>query len=901
MAFHRFVTPTYFGGLPGGYTLINVTSGGVGAGGSAFADGAKVGGPNVGTYFVAFGEDATSSNANRGMRALAENTDGLDDLMRRDLAAPLRTNDVTAGPPVSSIVLPTGTFLGVVGYTTSTADLNRLFEITDGSDNEIIQQASGAKVQVTSVTLGGGDAIGGGGANGSFSGNTVQLNISPAIPTGVTYRVYYGTRSNLATMPTDIFSTIRIRGAQEIAAGTEDLFRLLHGNNESWNAAWDSTVYDLTASGLDERYGRKTTTTMASPPEAYFSQGLNSSGSGAWINKLGPAVTVYTGQDAYSDPINGCFAVKFIDTNAATSGGNTGYVAYGTRLSGTAVPGEKTYQPGCATFLSLWTHRHTGALEPANPYTHVPVGSAVNLTSPNTNVNTGESVVELSSVGNYFRQAGTGDSALAVGYDMLELNYTPGGRQVVVVVNVGSSADPTNIRKVRVRNLDGTIPNFTGASAATIVAWHSPLFAVGDGAAAYHKQTYGYSDNVKLDGLYFSVPNRLTMGAGQDNIPRTPARFFGFDLDPASHALEWGYVQNAQPAGPITASWLRASGGWVVNEDDCLLNNGKLSIITDSINALETTDGNVVVDGGDINALTGDIIATLGGLFAAGNIATSAGDIVCSAGMIRSLASSVDPLVPAFRALRHARAAGKERSLVFDFPIPNVDIGDTDAYSFRFYRQSVGVDGMEFVANATWNNTTNLWSRENSGDGTVRFLWQHEVMRLDRVSGAATYTDGVLAAGALLEIDLVNAKFGIKNGRITWTGTTTGSTGANPANTVAITNESRAKNMVKAWGNIHVVAGTISTGDGFNATVNAADVAGDIKVNFQAPMADAEYAVMFGDNTQGSATAIVCQAMSKTTTDFKIRSFRVTDGGTPYSANTQVFNVAFMVMGKQDS
>lgn len=92
MPFHRYKDPAYNllgGSFPGtvgalAYDRVNVVSEGVGGGdGSANADDAKSApSPNVGTYFVAFGEDATSSFANRGLRALAQNTDFLDDMVR---------------------------------------------------------------------------------------------------------------------------------------------------------------------------------------------------------------------------------------------------------------------------------------------------------------------------------------------------------------------------------------------------------------------------------------------------------------------------------------------------------------------------------------------------------------------------------------------------------------------------------------------------------------------------------------------------------------------------------------------------------------------------------------------------------------------------------------------------
>lgn len=593
MAFHRFITPTYFGGLPVGYDLINVVSGGTGAGGSAFADGVKgLGNPNSGTYFVAWGEDATSSNANRGLRALAQNTDVLDDLFHRELARAVRTNDVVAGSPVSTVVLPINTFIGTAGYTTSTADLARLFSILDGSDNEIIIQSTGQRVQVTSVTLGAGDAIGGGGANGSFSGNTVTLNISPSIPTGTTYRIWYGNRTNLAELPVDAFTTIKIRGAEEVSSSVEDLFRLLHGNNLSWNASWTTTVYDMAASGLWDRYNRGTANAMGSPPEAYWTQALDSEGSGGWIRRSGPALTMYTYADevgGYTDPINALFAGKFVDQAPFDASGATGFVLYGARRSGSATVGESLYEPGAASFMALWPHHYINTVDASSPYTRIFEGATATLANVGAyNANTGEAVVTVTQAGNYFRKSGS--SAIACGYDMLEITYTQSAvakRIVCVIVAHGASNDTGNAAKVRVRRLDGAIPDFSSCTSVTI-RWHSLSFGVGDGAGRYHKTKYAYSDATAIlfDGLFYQVPPRLTTEAEQDDIVRVPATFSAADVLSASPAVLWGGFQYTVPSGPVVPSSLNGDGGMTVQGAAALANLASFNMPVGSVGSV---------------------------------------------------------------------------------------------------------------------------------------------------------------------------------------------------------------------------------------------------------------------------------------------------------------------------
>lgn len=210
MSFHRYSQPSYPGfpslaAPPGGvsfngtlYDFINVITDGDGSSGSAFADTYKSSGPNTGSYFHAFGEDATSSNFNRGMRALAENCDFLDDLLNQPLSVPVRTSLTTAGAPVSSIVLPTATFVGDSG----SYPIEMLFNVVDDQDRAIV--TSGTRVQVSSIT---GATIGDG-----FSSGAVTLNLNVSIPTSTQYRVFYGTRSKLATLPTDAFTFDRTYG-----------------------------------------------------------------------------------------------------------------------------------------------------------------------------------------------------------------------------------------------------------------------------------------------------------------------------------------------------------------------------------------------------------------------------------------------------------------------------------------------------------------------------------------------------------------------------------------------------------------------------------------------------------------------------------------------------------------
>lgn len=332
MPFHRLVVPTYFGGLPGGYDYINDPAANGDPGVASFTDGKKASGPNQGTYLVAFGEDATSTFANRGLKALAENTDNLDNLLRRDIALTERTADVLAGAPVSSVVISGQVFVGEFGVANTQAIRDTLVSVLDNNDNEIITSA-GVIVKALLIHDGASNNVVGVTAAGFYNTPTVSLNV--AIPAGVTYRVYYGIRSNLASLPKDAFTSIKIRGAQEVSGEVERVLRDLHTNVSGvWNGPWLATIASLALTGLDGRYR------LASVSAPVLTQ--DTPGNGGFINRDGPAVklraptylldTVGTvGIDSYPDPVLAMLRLERVSPVTATAfdlnrGGDHGLV-----------------------------------------------------------------------------------------------------------------------------------------------------------------------------------------------------------------------------------------------------------------------------------------------------------------------------------------------------------------------------------------------------------------------------------------------------------------------------------------------------------------------------------------------------------------------------------------------
>lgn len=207
MAFHRFSVPTYTGGLPGGYDYINNATSGT----PAPADNALGAGTYSGSYFFGQSDQVTGAALNRAAKALAENTDHLDDLIRRDIAVPTIQDFAGGGSPVSSVVLTGPAIFEGKSGTPNTVDGIRTFiQLVDQNDNTIVD-ASGNECQVTAIS---GGTVG----SGVFSAGNITLTVSPAIPTGIAHRVYFAVRSNLATLPVDAFTNIVIRSAEDVPA-----------------------------------------------------------------------------------------------------------------------------------------------------------------------------------------------------------------------------------------------------------------------------------------------------------------------------------------------------------------------------------------------------------------------------------------------------------------------------------------------------------------------------------------------------------------------------------------------------------------------------------------------------------------------------------------------------------
>jgi len=197
MPFHRLTTPTYYLPVPWppvGYDYINNDPAAPFS--QAPADGAKAGGSFPGTYFIDFGEDAESLYGNRAHRALAENTDFLDNILSSSIPK-VTYRDSTPLFGINNTTITGEVFVGEAGTPDTLETHGRLFSVVDPNTMHELVLSTGIRVYVNAVDDGGGLPVVGNG----FQTNP-RIFFNTPIPAGVQYRVIYGERSSFAGIST---------------------------------------------------------------------------------------------------------------------------------------------------------------------------------------------------------------------------------------------------------------------------------------------------------------------------------------------------------------------------------------------------------------------------------------------------------------------------------------------------------------------------------------------------------------------------------------------------------------------------------------------------------------------------------------------------------------------------
>lgn len=313
--FYRFVDPAYllfpgesFSTVPGGsgsigdhvYRRLNVTSGGVGSGGSAPADVAVAVGPNAHSMLAGFGEPGRAQVVNRGVVALARNTDILDDILRSSTPRYATAVVAASGTAVS---LSGDVFVGDAGAT-----VEQVVTVHDAEGHQLYDGV----VPVSPVDID--DGTPGNSVLGTgfrSSGATVRLSA----PYTGSVTVVYGTRTSLAR-------TVEVERQVGLIPDVS--------NTRRATQALSTRLF-----GLDEAYRH------ARNPSPGNALELDSPGSGSKVVRDGASLTVaapLTDQtlayplNQYPDPFMALFTARVDETVEAVDGAidweNDGHIGF---------------------------------------------------------------------------------------------------------------------------------------------------------------------------------------------------------------------------------------------------------------------------------------------------------------------------------------------------------------------------------------------------------------------------------------------------------------------------------------------------------------------------------------------------------------------------------------------
>lgn len=585
------------------YAYINVTDGGMGFGGSAPVDVAKVGGPNAGTFFWSFGEDATSRDGNRGYRALALNTDYHDDLFHNSFAVPTYLEFLAVPGPTTSITILAGA-LPFVSEDPLTP-LTDLFMVTDFSGNELFIPPA-TTVQVASIT---GASVGDG-----FPTGDITLNLNATIPGAgpwSSFRLHYRKHKYLSTAKPDPIGRRQVGAGEQVV---QQLFRL-NGNPAGstwWNSSYVSDIWSLALSGLNERYNRGTAANTSG--DLPLNSGLppithNTAGSGSWYRRFGPAMSGWTQRNfwgvllsgtkvKYLDPLDAIWTAHLEDYRSELlsgsgrgHGGASAFVTYGSRrynkaVTATNVPGD---QPGLSKFMGL-TQRRDSAVDTGS-YTKITPGSSVTF---DTTTTPGTVYVTLGGAGDHFhRSVGLNHvSSIAVGYDMLEIEHTDlnlnTSRRTYIVAGLDNSF-PTRCSLVAI---DGELPSVADTATGTLVRWLTLEFFVGDGIDEY-RESLGLANGSLPRGFIYAQGPTPTSTAG-NTVPRSYAAFYASGKQLTDNALAWGGFNSSVGAGSTYQAMSVLAGSGDI-----------LSLVGGIYMAFAEFTGNITSDTGSISAPQG--------------------------------------------------------------------------------------------------------------------------------------------------------------------------------------------------------------------------------------------------------------------------------------------------------
>jgi hypothetical protein len=213
---------------------------------------------STGGKFIGFGEEGTSSKANRAHWALSQNIDYVYQILADARALPAGASYTVPGGGVSSYQVVDDVFLGDSTYpgsagTSDPEGMLMLFavlddqynELTDGSDNEVRVKRVRDATDVTDMYKQG--TVGGFETNPILHFHTVdpatgvEVTDPYTIPAATDIRILYGAKGDMENLPIDAFTRFKTQSASEVEAGA-----FLQDGTKKMTGDFDADENDVT-------------------------------------------------------------------------------------------------------------------------------------------------------------------------------------------------------------------------------------------------------------------------------------------------------------------------------------------------------------------------------------------------------------------------------------------------------------------------------------------------------------------------------------------------------------------------------------------------------------------------------------------------------------------------------
>ena len=560
--------------------------------------------PYAGSFFIGGQEDATDLYANRAHLALASNCDLLFDRIHRPVAY-AKVLDWNPPSAAGTYTFPTDERI----YVGDGILRPGLFSLVCATNQAAVIADDGSEIRVLALTCDPPDAAG-------FTTNVRLLFTAPVPPDARHYMLTYGACCSVAELPENSLSMAAVLAMVNVPNVVEYLLMKLHAPIGStwqmaWDDAWSSTVFDLSNSGLNERYCRASDADIqhVTSADAWYrvnaanwgwpsgSLGGPGAGYGSWVLRDGMALSAISlRQNATpldTDKAGACWRASLQDASDSL-GGSSGFMVEGAFPSFLGT-GQREKNPGLTSFVHVKHNRMdaTDWYASGADAAWTVIGDGANATVTYFG---GELVLTLGDPDNHFWRtltvAGiTGNfTSIATGMDMIEVLYNGQSKYWLlhqldsvlgtqaVLRELGGSTAPAGVSS-------GGYP--ASVSTPVQIRWHSPLLSASDGAAENALSSAllaGFTpgaDVIPSPGFYgmmrLGPPHTGAVpGTGQGIVGDVGAGFFATNYLNCSLALAWG----------CRALVLDTNGQSTPNAYGCALGNGYLyapKVFVDSV------------------------------------------------------------------------------------------------------------------------------------------------------------------------------------------------------------------------------------------------------------------------------------------------------------------------------